>query len=226
MAQQEELLKFAAIGVGAFLLGRMTAPKEATTVNVVPVGEGAPIPPLPPPATPLEPQGDAPAGTYQSRWDNLAFDVGIYPSYADPTRISPPLGMAEPAVAEDCSIVALPVGWWDRAGTLAQEAIDQGFTDRAAIVEEIMVQLLPECVGSTTAATLSVKTELDARLRELLPDVVFPPPPPPAPVVITNPGYHARRNPLTPTTSHDVICTLRPRRSSSRRGRRTRTIRR
>lgn len=208
---QDEYLKLGAVGVVAFLLGRFTAP-DGTTVNVVPVsdgGEGAPFPtpPVPPlpdaVGPPAEPAGDAAPGTFGDRWDDLAFDVEVYPSHADPTRISPPSGPAAPAVAEDCSIIALPVGWWDRAGTVAEEAVSAPGATRRTVVDEVIAELLTDCMGASTAAVAALRLELDRRVREMLPDVVFPPPPPPLPPVLAMNAPH--RSP---------------------RGRRTRTIRR
>lgn len=187
------LLLLAAAGAAGFFLGRATAP-DGTTINVAPpsLGEEGPMPPLPPPAEydpPLPPLGDAPPGTYARRWDELDPEiqpVALYPESADETRISPPLTIGSAAVADDCSIIALPSFWWDRAGQIAGSMVDSGVRDRDAIADEVMRSLLPGCVGAYTEATEALREHMDDKLRELLPDTMLPPPPPPPSPIIRN----------------------------------------
>lgn len=169
MAIDEKSLIYIGIAAAAgFALGRMSAAKVEAQVTMPPLGTGATPPPLPPPAR-LEPQGDAPPGTFADRWDTIDLEVEVYPGHADPTRISPPTQPAVAAAAADCSIIALPSGWWDRAGTIAQEHVEAGETDRRRLARRVIAKLLPACAGSSTEAMQAVKLELDRELMALLP---------------------------------------------------------
>ncbi len=208
---QESLLWLGVALVGGFVLGRWTAP-EGTVINVAPTGEEpVPLPPVGEPAGPLPPLGDAEPGTYAGRWEpgSMPYDVEVYPSEADYTRISPPLGPRAPASAADCSIIAVPVGWWEWAGEIALRAIADGVEDIEDIVDRVLRKAIPKCRYGDTYATRELRTEIVRRI-EAMPGVQFPPPLPPA-------ASSAMANPSRMTRSALA---------QGRRGRRSRRIRR
>jgi len=224
----EVLIWIGAAAAGAFMLGRWTAP-AGTVINVAPsvdgddlsslgpVGGGAP--PLPPPATlPDEPLGDGEAGRFADRWDDVAWDVEVYPEAADATRISPPLGPAVASTAADCSIVAIPVGWWDRAGDVAEDLAEIfGPEQGDIIVSKILGQLAPDCADADTTATRELRREIEARLGLIIPGIQFPPP---VPLPVMNPAPPRRVRPA-PRATKAIASTSRRRRTG-----RSRSLRR
>jgi len=193
MTNDKPILLLGLAAAAGFFLGRWTAP-DGTVINVAPqplgddgfpvptpLGDGGPITePLP-----LPPLGDAEPGTYAGRWEQLPYEVEVYPQDADETRISPPIGVADASVANDCSIIAVAKGWWDRAGETAETTIANGVTQRDAVAQRVLRSLLTGCDKAYTEATISLRAELDRRLREILPDVMTPPP---VPLTLRNPA--------------------------------------
>ena len=115
-------------------------------------------------------------------WDNLGFDVDVFPAGADRSQIQPPSNSTTAVVGPGCSIIAIGTDMWTALAAMAATNQAAGASDVFANTRLIMNAQFPSCMPPTTEAAI----KFTAELQQLVHKVIAGQP-------ISNPGRRARR---------------------------------
>lgn len=88
-----------------------------------------------------------PAPTPLGPWDEVDFDVDLFPGEATPNHVYPPRDSVTPSATAQCEVIAVPHGFWEVVDMAARRWADAGLT-----LEEAYTRMLPGILPSTLQA--------------------------------------------------------------------------